>query len=211
MILHSLTSPLQRRALRHRNQVPRRRSSRSRPYGHNGCRAIAIEVGGFSPSIRGAEGMPAIAASRRMDISRGKACCFATFAGWYAQQRFCVTCAGLACPDFAHPGMRWTDWWGAGETYWVSWRAVRAGSREGTVGATFTSSLWMNLHGQVIEFLANALLAKEWEPVKLFESGWKWAKDTTAKYVTGEEAVLILAECGTSGALRLAMLTPISV
>jgi hypothetical protein len=37
------------------------------------------------------------------DVSRERVL-LATFAGWYAQQRFCDL-RGLACPDFAHPGM----------------------------------------------------------------------------------------------------------
>ena len=40
-------------------------------------------------------------------------------------------------------------------------------------------------HWPVVEILANALLAKDWEPLKGFESGWEWAKHTDAKYVIG--------------------------
>jgi hypothetical protein len=51
-------------------------------------------------------------------------------------------------------------------------------------------------HWPVIEALAVELLAKEWEPLKPLKSGGKWSHEnaSTAKYVTGEEAVRILAQ-----------------
>jgi hypothetical protein len=47
-----------------------------------------------------------------------------------------------------------------------------------------------------IEAVANTLLAKEWEALKPLKSGGQWSKQTMAKYVTGDEAVGILEQCG---------------
>ena len=43
-----------------------------------------------------------------------------------------------------------------------------------------------------IEGLANALLSKQLEPLKPFESGTQWSEAAMAKYVTGDEIVEIL-------------------
>ncbi len=53
-------------------------------------------------------------------------------------------------------------------------------------------------HCLAIEALATGLLAKDWEPLKSLKSGGRWSHEnsTTAKYVTGEEAVRILAQYG---------------
>jgi hypothetical protein len=115
----------------------------------------------------------------------------ATFAGWYAQKRF-SDLRSISCADFAHPEST-EDWCYAahvldklgGKDYYI----VKAELER-------RSQAFVEQHWPVIELLANALLAKDWEPLKLFESGWEWSKQTTARYVTGEEAVLILAEFG---------------
>jgi hypothetical protein len=59
-------------------------------------------------------------------------------------------------------------------------------------------ALLMEQHRLAIETLANALLAKNWEPIKPLKSGGRWSheKETTAKYVAGEEAVELLAQHG---------------
>jgi hypothetical protein len=51
-------------------------------------------------------------------------------------------------------------------------------------------------HWLVIEALAAALLAKDWEPLRPLKSGGKWSHENAsiAKYVTGEEAVRVLAQ-----------------
>jgi hypothetical protein len=56
-------------------------------------------------------------------------------------------------------------------------------------------------HWLAIEALAAALLAKDWEWLKPLKSGDKWSheKETTAKYITGEDAVKILAQHGIAG------------
>jgi hypothetical protein len=41
----------------------------------------------------------------------------------------------------------------------------------------------------VIEALAQALLAKDWEPLKSLQSGSKWSSADNAKYISGEELV----------------------
>jgi len=53
----------------------------------------------------------------------------------------------------------------------------------------------------IIEEIASALLAKEWEPRKPLKSGDQWSKRSkqdTAKYVPGEEVVILLQGCGLS-------------
>jgi len=41
----------------------------------------------------------------------------------------------------------------------------------------------------VIEALAQALLAKDWQPVKALKSGGTWATATEAKYLVGAKIV----------------------
>jgi hypothetical protein len=50
-------------------------------------------------------------------------------------------------------------------------------------------------HSLAIETLATAVLAKDWETLRPLGSGGRWAheEEVTAKYVSGEEAVAILA------------------
>jgi hypothetical protein len=117
----------------------------------------------------------------------------ATFAGWYAQQRFCDL-KSIPCPDFRYPQST-CDWRYAspiveklaGGDYEVVKDQLERRSR------ALVEQYW-----PVIEILAKTLLDREWEPLKLFKSGWTWAKATTAKYVTGEETVLTLARFGIS-------------
>jgi hypothetical protein len=47
-----------------------------------------------------------------------------------------------------------------------------------------------------IEALAQTLLGRDWEPKKPFESGTQWSESESAKYVTGEEVVDVLAGLG---------------
>jgi hypothetical protein len=57
-------------------------------------------------------------------------------------------------------------------------------------------------HRLAIEALATALLGKRWEPLKPLKSGGRWSEEneTTAKYLSGEEAVRILEEYGIAAA-----------
>jgi hypothetical protein len=48
-------------------------------------------------------------------------------------------------------------------------------------------------HWLAIEAIAAQLLAKDWEPIKPLESGTVWSRETSAKYLTGEELVAALA------------------
>jgi hypothetical protein len=113
----------------------------------------------------------------------------ATFAGWYAQQRFCDL-VGLVCPAFAHPGLS-CDWWQAADILpkLAGGLATKDKFEQG-------SRVLVQQHWPVIEFLAADLLTREWEPVKDFASGWTWAKATEARYITGEEVVSLLAGRG---------------
>ena len=53
-------------------------------------------------------------------------------------------------------------------------------------------------HWVVICAMAEALLAKEWEPVKALKSGNVWSQESTAKYLTGEEVASLLSRYGIS-------------
>jgi len=46
----------------------------------------------------------------------------------------------------------------------------------------------------VITAVADALLAKEWEPIKPLRSGCQWSNQTMAKYLAGHEAAAILEQ-----------------
>ena len=47
-----------------------------------------------------------------------------------------------------------------------------------------------------IQRLAEALLGKEWEGKKVFESGMQWSGSEKAKYLCGGEIAEILHSCG---------------
>lgn len=48
----------------------------------------------------------------------------------------------------------------------------------------------------IIERVAGALLARNWEPVKPLKSGTQWSQQSEAKYLIGEEVAAILSKCG---------------
>ena len=106
----------------------------------------------------------------------------ATFAGWYAQQRFSEI-ESITCPEFASEGLS-TDWWGAADIL-----NKLAGINYFSVKAELERRSYelVEQHWQAIDVLANALLAKEWEPLKIFASGFEWSTQTVAKYVPGDE------------------------
>ena len=47
-----------------------------------------------------------------------------------------------------------------------------------------------------IEKVAKILLARNWEPKKVFESGTEWSESANAKYITGEELVTVFVGLG---------------
>ena len=47
-----------------------------------------------------------------------------------------------------------------------------------------------------IERVAKILLARNWEPKKVFESGTEWSESANAKYITGEELVTVFDSLG---------------
>jgi hypothetical protein len=59
-------------------------------------------------------------------------------------------------------------------------------------------------HWLTIDALASKLLGKNWEPIKPLKSGDRWShpNETEAKYLTGEEAVLFLAERGIEAVVK---------
>jgi hypothetical protein len=44
--------------------------------------------------------------------------------------------------------------------------------------------------------IADALLAKEWEPLRPLKSGGIWSQEQSAKYIDGEEVAGLLARLG---------------
>jgi hypothetical protein len=51
-------------------------------------------------------------------------------------------------------------------------------------------------HWPAIERIAEILLARDWEPMKPFESSTQWSESESAKYIIGDEMVRILAGLG---------------
>jgi hypothetical protein len=129
------------------------------------------------------------------DVS-GERVIVSTFAGWYAQKRFCDQQA----MDFAQgPYVISTrDWWEARDVLCAMSKAYFS-QRDYSAAHEFLerrSEALVVENWRVIEILANALLSKEWEPLKPLPSGGQWSAQATAKYVVGEEVVSILGECG---------------
>jgi hypothetical protein len=151
---------------------------------------LAMRPGGLSIDPVG-EGLACYCFRPKESAESQERVVLATFAGWYAQERFSEL-RNIPCPEFAHPGST-RDWWDAvdivsklaGRNYFAVKEALERRSRE------LVQQYW-----DAIEILANRVLAKDWEPLKTFESGYIWSKQTVAKYVLGEEVVSVLAGCG---------------
>ena len=121
----------------------------------------------------------------------------ATFAGFYAERRFCEA-RSYPLPDAA-------DWFrdsldGREARKLISEMSVENLS-ERSVPVTqgklqLQSQQLVEQHWPAIEALATALLARDWEPLRPLKSGGAWSKETTAKYVAGDEAVRILERYG---------------
>jgi hypothetical protein len=120
----------------------------------------------------------------------------ATFAGCFAQDRYCKD---HGYPQLEYLARIWSlDW---NEARGISTKLSDAYLAGRGIGAaqeaiekrseTLVGEKW-----PVIEAVASALLAKEWEPVKPLKSGSVWAKGTTAKYLLGDEVVQLMEQCG---------------
>jgi hypothetical protein len=125
-----------------------------------------------------------------------KSILLATFAGYYAEKRFCedhsFTIADPKSWFYSNPD-------GYEASILVSEMSVE-NLTNGSVPTTFLE-LQKEARQQVerrwtaIKEVAITLLSKNWEPRKLLASGARWSHedDTVAKYVTGSEIIEILA------------------
>jgi hypothetical protein len=113
----------------------------------------------------------------------------ATFAGCFAQDRFCKE---RGYPELEYLARIWSlDWKEArgmatkfSDTYLLGRGIPAAHEALEQRSKELVAEKW-----SVIEAVANALLAKEWEAVKPLKSGGQWAKGASAKYLTGEEVI----------------------
>jgi hypothetical protein len=121
-----------------------------------------------------------------------------TFAGFYAEKCFREESA-------YHTDEHAPDFYFAFSIDGNDARKLFAEMQLESLSQTRESATWADLQRQseqlvrqywlAIKALATALLAKDWEPLKPLKSGDSWSNETTAKYVTGEEAVEILSQC----------------
>jgi hypothetical protein len=118
----------------------------------------------------------------------------ATFAGWYAQKRFCEESSITFAQDLSMT----CDWWEAhrilcdmSKAYSAEQNYATAHERLERRAETIVGERWT-----AVQALASALLAKEWASIKALESGGKWSEQATAKYVLGDDVVNILAGYG---------------
>ena len=121
----------------------------------------------------------------------------ATFAGFYAEKRLCEE---HSCPPPCQ------EWLLDNEEARAILSELSPGSlSNGSVPATETdlrkrSEQLVERRWLAIKVLATALLANDWEPQKPLKSGGKLSDAATAKYLTGEEIVSLLANCGITAA-----------
>jgi hypothetical protein len=120
----------------------------------------------------------------------------ATFAGCFAQNRF--------CKEQSRPPLEYfntifsTDWKEARgivtklSNEHLAGRSIVAFEEDlERQSGELVAENWL-----AIETVACALLAQDWEPLKPLRSGNQWSKQIMAKYITGDEAVRILERCG---------------
>lgn len=121
----------------------------------------------------------------------------ATLSGFYAERRFCDERGYLSVSP---------EEWFLHSTDGREARTLLSGIQiehlsKGNVAATHCelereSEQLVEQYWPAIKELAAALLAKDWEPLKPLKSGSTWCHSTTAKYLTGDEAVEILGRFG---------------
>ena len=119
-----------------------------------------------------------------------------TFAGWYAQKRFCALWS-IGFPEANYLASTF-DWCEARELLcgfsdeYMSGRNMFAvhGVLEGRAEELVA------LHWAIIETLAETLLVKQWEPLKPLKSGGRWSENTVAKYLAGDDVVAMLGQYG---------------
>jgi len=129
------------------------------------------------------------------DISRERVI-LSTFAGWYAQKRFCelesVNLPEWPCFIFSPDSREARTVLCKLSDEYLSGRSIPAVQEElERMTASLVEKYWDS-----IEILADALLKKEWEALKPLKSEGHWSDQATAKYVPGDEVALILQGCG---------------
>jgi hypothetical protein len=120
----------------------------------------------------------------------------ATFAGCFAQNRF--------CKEQSRPPLEYFTI--TFSTDWVEARGIVTKVSNDHLGGRSIVAFQECLERQseqlvaenwlAIDAVASALLARDWEPVKPLRSGNRWSKQAMAKYIAGDEAVSILEQCG---------------
>ena len=120
----------------------------------------------------------------------------ATFAGCYAQNRFCGANGYPALEDPARIGSG--DWYEARRisiklsVAYLADQGIKAAHESiERQSETLVAERW-----PIIETVAEALLAKYWEPVKPLKSGGRWASGELAKYLIGDEVINIVVRFG---------------
>jgi len=128
-----------------------------------------------------------------------KSILLATFAGYYAEKRFCEEQSlGILDED------TWFLYNTDGHEAIKLLKAIAAeawsnGSLEKTrLELKSQSKKLVDKRWSVIKAVASALLAKGWEPIRPLGSGDRWWNEnqTMAKYLSGEEVIRILAQYG---------------
>ena len=120
----------------------------------------------------------------------------ASFAGFLAEIRFCEM--------WSRPAPEWkgyifsSDWIEARTTISKLSGEYSPGDNPVTIQPKLEnrSKRLVEQHWGLIETLAAALLAKELEPTKLLDDGAIWSYEATARFLTGEETVALLARHG---------------
>ena len=116
----------------------------------------------------------------------------ATFAGFKAQEMFCLQ---YSLPFLDDSQVRYSlDWCDARS---VMDKFSREYIRDDDLGILIDrletrSKELVGKHWLAIKAMAAALLKKGWEPVKALSTGTEWSRAATAKYVTAEESASVL-------------------
>lgn len=118
------------------------------------------------------------------------------FAGCFAQDRFCEQ------ESYARLEYLTIIWSGD----WREARQILSTVSDEYLGSRQIDAVQKTLEGRsqelvaenwaTIAAVANALLAKDWEPLKPLTSGSRWSAATTAKYLTGDEVIAMLRGFG---------------
>jgi len=119
----------------------------------------------------------------------------ATYAGYYAESRFC---AALGLPGKPED---WQAWGDGDEAAKIINAMDDASLKNGTVSATMAelqaaAKAFVEQHWTAIEAVADALLAKPLEPLRQFKSGNGWTDQSEARHLTGAEVADVLNGIG---------------